>query len=47
MVEYHQQTAPLIGYYSAEAANGKTKYVKLDGTQSVAAVRAELETILG
>lgn len=47
LVEYHQQTAPLIGYYSAEAANGKTKYVKLDGTQSVAAVRAELETILG
>ena len=47
LVEYHQQTAPLIGYYSAEAAKGNTKYVKLDGTQSVAAVRAELETILG
>jgi len=47
LVEYHQMTAPLIGYYSKEAQAGNTQYVKVDGTQAVADVRAELEKILG
>ncbi|TDN55986.1 adenylate kinase [Scandinavium goeteborgense] len=47
LVEYHQMTAPLIGYYSKEAQAGNTKYAKVDGTQAVADVRAELAKILG
>ena len=47
LVEYHQMTAPLIGYYSQEAQAGNTKYAKVDGTKPVAEVRAELEKILG
>ncbi|AOV97544.1 adenylate kinase [Edwardsiella hoshinae] len=47
LVEYHQQTAPLIGYYGQEAQAGHTRYVKIDGTQSVDRVRAELEKVLG
>ncbi|MNC66982.1 adenylate kinase [compost metagenome] len=47
LVEYHQMTAPLIGYYSAEAQAGNTQYAKVDGTKPVAEVRAELEKILG
>ncbi|WP_312176596.1 nucleoside monophosphate kinase, partial [Pseudescherichia sp.] len=47
LVEYHQLTAPLIGYYQKEAEAGHTQYAKVDGTQAVSAVRAELETILG
>ncbi|MBW7983782.1 adenylate kinase [Enterobacillus tribolii] len=47
LVEYHDLTEPLIGYYSKEAAQGNTRYVKLDGTRSVAEVRGELEKILG
>ncbi|WHW81995.1 adenylate kinase [Citrobacter freundii] len=43
LVEYHQMTAPLIGYYSKEAQAGNTKYAKVDGTQAVADVRAALE----
>ncbi len=47
LVEYHQMTAPLIGYYQKEAEAGNTKYAKVDGTQAVADVRAALEKILG
>ncbi len=43
LVEYHQMTAPLIGYYSKEAEAGNTKYAKVDGTKPVAEVRADLE----
>ena len=46
LVEYHQMTAPLIGYYSKEAEAGNTKYAKVDGTKPVAEVRADLEKIL-
>lgn len=46
LIEYHQQTAPLIGYYREEALKGYTRYTKLDGTHSVAAIAAELEKIL-
>lgn len=47
LVEYHQQTEPLIGYYSKEAELGNTKYVRVDGTQSVDAVRNALIKVLG
>jgi len=47
LVEYHQLTAPLVGYYQQEAQAGHTRYAKIDGTQTVDAVRAELEKILG
>lgn len=47
LVEYHQLTAPLIGYYGQEAQAGNTRYIKVDGTQSVDRVRAELESVLG
>lgn len=44
---YHNQTKPLITYYTAEADAGRTKYFRLDGTQPVEAVSAELNKILG
>ncbi|SJN53263.1 adenylate kinase [Vibrio ruber] len=44
---YHEQTAPLIEYYSKEAAAGKTQYLKLDGTKQVAQVSADIEKALG
>lgn len=39
---YHEQTKPLIGYYSAEAENDKLKYIKVDGTQSIDEVESEI-----
>ncbi|WP_411704630.1 adenylate kinase [Edaphovirga cremea] len=47
LVEYHQQTAPLISYYGKEAQAGNTKYFKIDGTRKVAEISSELATILG
>lgn len=47
LVEYHDQTAPLIDYYQHEADAGTTRYFRIDGTQKVSAVSAELATILG
>ncbi len=44
---YHEQTAPLIEYYSKEAAAGKTQYLQLDGTKLVAEVSADIEKALG
>ena len=44
---YHQQTAPLIGFYGKEAEAGHTRYVKIDGTQPVDLVSKQLATILG
>ena len=44
---YHEQTKPLIAYYTAEAQAGNTQYHRLDGTQPVEAVSAELNKILG
>ncbi|MGN2671151.1 adenylate kinase [Aliivibrio fischeri] len=43
---YHEQTAPLIAYYSKEAEAGNTKYLKFDGTKLVAEVSAEIEKAL-
>ncbi len=39
---YHQQTAPLIGFYGKEAEAGNTRYVKIDGTQPVDQVSQQL-----
>lgn len=44
---YHKQTKPLIAYYTAEAEAGNTEYHRLDGTQPVETVSAELNKILG
>lgn len=43
---YHEQTKPLVDYYSASAAAGECEYFKLDGTKSVDTVSAELEALL-
>ena len=44
---YHEQTAPLIGYYSAEAAsNAAVKYIRVDGTQPIDTVEAEIVSAL-
>jgi adenylate kinase len=43
---YHNQTAPLIEYYSKEAQAGNTKYLKFDGTKQVAEVSADIEKAL-
>jgi adenylate kinase len=47
LVEYHQQTAPLIDYYRHEADAGSTRYFKIDGTKKVTEVSKELSVILG
>ncbi|MFP1768069.1 adenylate kinase [Lonsdalea quercina] len=47
LVEYHQQTAPLVSYYQKEADAGHTQYHKLNGTRSVSEISAELARILG
>ena len=38
---YHEQTEVLIDFYGklSQAAGGKPKYIKIDGTQSVEAVK--------
>lgn len=37
---YHDLTKPLVGYYQTEADAGNTKFLSVDGTQSVDAVSA-------
>ena len=44
---YHEQTKPLVNYYSAEAEAGNCEYHKLDGTRPVEEVSAELAERLG
>ncbi len=40
---YHEQTAPLVDYYSAEAQNNTTiKYIRIDGTQKIDIVEKEI-----
>jgi adenylate kinase len=43
---YHEQTKPLISYYSKEAEAGKCAYHKVDGTRAVDTVSAELGELL-
>lgn len=47
LVEYHQQTKPLVAYYLNEAQAGHLHYYRIDGTQTVAEIKAEIEAILG
>ncbi|MGL5369457.1 MAG: adenylate kinase [Plesiomonas shigelloides] len=44
---YHEQTEPLVAYYTKEADAGNTRHFKLDGTRNVDAVSQELAQILG
>lgn len=44
---YHEQTKPLVNYYTAEAEAGNCQYHKLDGTRPVEEVSAELASTLG
>lgn len=43
---YHEQTAPLIAYYSERAANSDQGYTRVDGVQAVDAVRDEIHAAL-
>ena len=44
---YHEQTAPLIGYYSAEAQdNNALKYIRIDGTQPIDTVQSTILSAL-
>lgn len=40
---YHDQTKPLVNYYTAASKEGLCKYLKLDGTQAVDVIAKELE----
>jgi len=44
---YHQQTKPLVNYYTELAGTGDCAYHKLDGTQPVEAVNKQLASLLG
>ena len=44
---YHDQTAVLIGFYSKLEGEKAPKYIKVDGTQPVESVKAEVLTALG
>lgn len=44
---YHEQTKPLVDYYKGEADADNCQYHKLDGTQDVEAVSAQLGELLG
>lgn len=44
---YHEQTKPLVGYYTNEATEGRCAYHKLDGTLAVTEVSAQLAKQLG
>lgn len=43
---YHEQTKPLVDFYTGEADAGNTKFHKIDGTQAVEDVNKALEAIL-
>jgi adenylate kinase len=44
---YHNQTKPLVDYYTDLSIAGDCAYHKLDGSQAVEAVSHQLETLLG
>ncbi|WP_445496607.1 adenylate kinase [Photorhabdus sp. SF281] len=46
LVEYHQQTAPLVFYYQKEAETSDTQYFRIDGIRKVSEVSEELVKIL-
>ncbi|UFS61307.1 adenylate kinase [Sulfurimonas sp. HSL-3221] len=44
---YHEQTAPLIGYYTAEAENNSAvTYIRIDGTQPIDTVQSTILSAL-
>lgn len=43
---YHEQTEPLVAYYQDLAKRSAAEYVKIDGTQAVEAVSAQLGQLL-
>ena len=43
---YHEQTKPLVNYYTELAGEGLCAYHKIDGTQAVEAVNNQLATLL-
>ncbi|WP_028108084.1 adenylate kinase [Ferrimonas futtsuensis] len=43
---YHEQTKPLVDYYSAAAEQGLNQYHKLDGTQAVTEVSGQIAELL-
>ncbi len=43
---YHEQTKPLVDYYTGEANAGNCAYHKIDGTQQVDAVSQQLGALL-
>ena len=43
---YHEQTKPLVGFYQKAAAEGKTNYHHIDGTQNVEAIANQLSQLL-
>ncbi|NRA70473.1 MAG: adenylate kinase [Gammaproteobacteria bacterium] len=44
---YHEQTKPLIAYYMSARDAGLNQYHKLDGTNDVPVVSAEIKSLLG
>ncbi len=45
---YHEQTEPLVGFYSEAAENGASvKVVKVDGIAKVESIRDSIATLLG
>ena len=44
---YHEQTAVLIGFYSQLTGDNAPKYIKVDGTQAVETVKAEVLSAVG
>ncbi|UVK78245.1 MAG: adenylate kinase [Sodalis sp. Fse] len=47
LVEYHQQTVPLINYYRKKTNTNETRYFTIDGNRKIADISAELTSILG
>lgn len=44
---YHEQTAVLVDFYGKLEGSDAPRYIKIDGTQSVEAVKSEVLTALG
>lgn len=47
LVEYHQQTAPLLDYYLKESNLGNTQYFVIDSDCEISDVNAKIASILG
>ncbi|MDO4879348.1 MAG: adenylate kinase [Neisseria sp.] len=45
--EYHEQTEVLLGFYGGQTGEASPKYIKIDGTRPVEAVKAEILAALG